>query len=429
MYWIGCLIGFIFQSNEVCRVFFAYNTTSSVEMSVPNEIPIPSLSVCVRYDEVLNRTDPTKLSNPPTIKQIFDLTPSPTSIIDHCCVRTFDMLENRCRSLEECLGEILTLTKYYRQEYMCYMYYIKSPRTVSLLDVSHSAWWSKSVYTMRLKGFNGMETSIEVILDPHHNLPIYSRNFGKFSDTGNPVSQFRLNKFDVSFRYIDIHRLPPPFDTSCTHNESQGMDECRRSCLINEMKVIDRFPATEMTSKPVNLLHTGYDLGNETMRTILNSIKKDCISRCPHHSCRTLYATTGIQPKAWYGNGLDLGILATDVTIVKITFHATMTLLDFVIYIVSCLGLWFGLSVTSINPQKIRLPWIQRVFPRLETNQHEILFSIRQELRSMRNRQDEFQSEIKSSVDVLTRQFHELSSKYKVPPKLVKATTTQNIYD
>src|SRR5690349_8893744 len=90
-YWIGCLIGFIIQSNEICKVYFAYKTTTLIELFIPEELQIPSLSVCIRYFEILNRTDHEKYGlskDPPipfdqilneisrlTVEQIFKLTP------------------------------------------------------------------------------------------------------------------------------------------------------------------------------------------------------------------------------------------------------------------------------------------------------------------------------------------------------------------
>lgn len=89
-FWVGCVIGFLFQSMEVCQMYFGYKTRTSIELKVPVNLSVPSLSLCFRYVDVLNRTNHAKYGlnpHPPraghpqwnethllTIKQIFDVT-------------------------------------------------------------------------------------------------------------------------------------------------------------------------------------------------------------------------------------------------------------------------------------------------------------------------------------------------------------------
>src|SRR5687768_12698029 len=57
VFWLGCLTGFIFQSKEVCEVYFKYQTRASTTMSFDTELPTPSLTACHLYLFILNRTD------------------------------------------------------------------------------------------------------------------------------------------------------------------------------------------------------------------------------------------------------------------------------------------------------------------------------------------------------------------------------------
>lgn len=57
VYWIGCLTGLIFQAKEVCKQYFGYKTSTWVEITIPEEIPIRSLTFCIAYVNILNRTD------------------------------------------------------------------------------------------------------------------------------------------------------------------------------------------------------------------------------------------------------------------------------------------------------------------------------------------------------------------------------------
>lgn len=388
-YWIGCFIGFIIQSNEICRVYFAYKTTTWIEMSIPDELPIPSLSVCIRYFDNLNRTNNEDYglannatflneSSPLTLKQIFKLTPSSIDTLKDCNLRIQDMFEAKPFNQSECLDKF-NITKYYTQEFICYMYFIKSNMSISFKDVSHSLYWPNAIFQINLKNVNSSQW-LYVIVDPKSTLPLYSRNFGKSfgREASDPLS---FNYFTVTFRHNEIIRLEPPFETMCTNDKNEEESECIRRCLIEKLRGIDRFPSSEMTSVPVDMKHVnGYDYKNSTMQKNIDFINKDCKNSCKRPLCNLSYATTEVA----FSNMNEHDILRFKLMIPNsasaiITFNPKTHLLDFVIYLCSCLSLWFGISVASINPIQSKKLFLRtrtpKMAPQSMTFRHEMLLN------------------------------------------------------
>lgn len=402
IYWIGCLTGFIFQSKEVCLQYFEYKTSTWIILSSPDDVVVPFLSFCITYVTILNRTNHMKygLSNQQpvvesvkgksnnwteqlfhessllTIEQVFHLTPSPEETIDSCARRDSDMFHVTSFQSNECI-HMLNLSKYYMQEYMCYRYSFQNVTKQNTNDVSHSLHWVGVSYGINLRRIFNTST-LFIFVHPEDGYPFHSRNFGRLLKAVVNKENF----FYINYRYNEIIRLPPPYETWCTVNLDEDLYNCRRTCLIDGLKDISRFPATEMTRDPINMKHINFkDYKNDTVMDRLNGVYNRCKSQCQRHACRTFYAMTTLTFFGFTGDKYYIRVLVPEASKIMIQSNPTMTFLDFFVYIFSCFGLWFGLSCASFNPQSMgkakKLARQRRLPERSPTPSHQITLLVR----------------------------------------------------
>lgn len=373
---MGCLTGFIFQSKEVCEIYFKYKTRISTMLALETELPTPALSVCFMYPFIINRTEykkygiakdsPRTASDPAwkelrnsllTIKQIFQLTPHGHDTIHSCAKRRNGMWTYDFKERDSCIREI-GVVKYFMQEFMCYMYSFVNLPTISLDRVSHAVNYLNAVFHVRVKDIPPTLV-LYTFIHPSDGLPLVSRNFGKqiYRQT-NPDGFSKPNKIYVTFRHNEIHRLPEPYDTACTFEDKKEGSRCLRLCLIKNMKAIHRFPATEVTFDPIDLKHICVnDLSNDTTYQVIDSIYKSCEPQCYRLWCDAHFMTTNIHSyfDPHRKNLLEFRVMIPDSPSVKISYSAMMDFIDFFVYMCSSFGMWFGLSVASLNPMKIKV--------------------------------------------------------------------------
>lgn len=360
LFQLGCLIGFLIQTIGVCKMYFEYQTSSSIELRVDDKMNMPSLSLCVRYYDILNRTNHEKYGIHPnwsghigvehdqsklTIRQIFELTPTGNATIDKCHRRSKDMEAMDGLSRKDCLKE-LNITKYFMQENVCYAYTFTTLPTFSHTKVAHSLLWRLMIIEIQLTPFLDRNWAF-VYFMVHFGTPLFSRNFGRPDIISKPIPH------DITYRYNEIHLLEPPYDTLCTKVEGQDRDRCFRSCMIDGLgRKLNRFPYSEITSEPIDLQHvTPKELQMRDKRKIIARIDQDCREACKRPNCLAKFAYTTVYSLTTASfNFTSLSLLAPQSASTIIRTNPVYTFLDFFIYICSCFGIWFGLSILSFNP-------------------------------------------------------------------------------
>ena len=389
---MACLIGCIFQSKEVCEVYFKYSTTTSTRMIVPTTLPTPALSVCFTYNPVLDRTHYKRYglqekpilwrghfggSDKLTVKQIFQLTRRANDTLYYCDRRSDDSFFFRSMEGRDCMSE-MNVTKYYMQEYVCYAYSFNKMTTVHPGKIAHAITYSNFAYSLIMKD-RPPGARVYAFAHPSGSLPLVSRNYGKEFDRkihSNGVGG-HPNKIFVIYRPINIYLLSPPYDTGCTYDYNSHKDMCRRMCLIEKMKEIGRVPFSEIITDPVDLKHVNFnDMYNKTRLKLIQSYYDGCEGKCHRPLCDTRFSTSDVHLRTETHGGLVAFIvrmLVPDKPSIEITHTACVTFLDFLIYLCSSIGMWFGFSVTSL--MNIR---VSKVLPKQAASDHRVslLFSL-----------------------------------------------------
>lgn len=369
--------GFTVHVAIISMDYFEYKTVNKINVSTEDELPIPSLSLCFRYVDLLDRVkgqeygigktihkttsefndDMGKL----TVKQIFDLTPAAEDSIFDCDIReyrTMKMIERM--SKEEC-GKKFSTNKYLMQEYICYDFERVDLRKYPFFKTTHALTYVGVVYILTLSPrFDSVDLFLPIAYiyteeEATNNFPMYSRSFSKPSHkskntaSGTPLA----NMFDIYHSWTRIYLMPSPYETHCTNETSK--EECTKECLIHELESENRLPYTEIIDSPLDIKPVSpRDMeDNATFLEFLLEAEKKCSGKCIHDICNHFYTLTGI--KNW--NAIENNwtaryrVMTAERPNLVMRIVPQTSLSEFIIYICSLFGIYFGMNVFALNPR------------------------------------------------------------------------------
>ena len=136
--------------------------------------------------------------------------------------------------------------------------------------------------------------------------------------------------------------------------------QCRDSCI--EQKTLAKYGRLPFTSffdvSPDQSRHklvSDKMLQNLTVAKEGNEWYKECQSQCPTFPCSYSYClTNGLAGAQSTFNSLsNLRVESSTYPTTFMTSYPQVTLLDFIIYVLSSLGTWFGFVIISCDPSNL----------------------------------------------------------------------------
>ena len=366
---ITCLFGFLLQLEQVSELYFRFLTSSKIEYRMREVDNYQTISFCPRFIDLLDRTrhkeygiqpkGPRKLDDiikeisTLTIKDILDLTPAESNVINDCTIRGNKLSAPVRLNQSEC-EKFFKVVKAVNGERVCYTFMPPKEANYSIGDVASSQTHSNTVYVLNLKPSLG-KSIIAFFISYYHGVdgkidPLDSRPFqAKFRNTRT----FNQSKFAVYGDSTEIIRIPPPFDTMCTPGHNR--EACYEICLIDKFKTINRVPWSGYHRLHLEeKMFTALDLKNETMADVATKSFQECHSSCKFkRECFTQFSKTTIQEylDTFYSNlAISSMVPTAHIVVAAVPCHS---LIEYIIQIGSCFGVWFGLSIISINPMKL----------------------------------------------------------------------------
>jgi hypothetical protein len=306
-----------------------------------------------------------------TVKQIFEHTPDDEGLISECFYRKLnDYAVTELKNRGECMT-VFQVDKFYLQEYICYRFHIKGSN-----ETSQKFQYRKIAFSLTHAGlFYGLfinqskipqADQCKVIVHESAIYPVDSAAYAPyFYRRENGSSKYDLVKVDYSVTEIDT--LYPPYDTNCAkYTEFEEMQKnCVNYCLKKRtLKRFNKVPFTAPEDTPVNYKHIhGADLDNKTFSADLKKIEQVCDSKCSRPACEVEFSSTRIQ-KEERGRQEAFTIIVGAPGSPGITVKSVeaMALRQFVLFICSTFGTWFGISLLSYDPNRLQRVW--------ERNQH-----------------------------------------------------------
>ena len=362
-FFITCISGFLFQLHQVSQVYFRYQTTSKILIHVREIDEFPSIFFCPAFYYLLNRSEYknygisseipnnyskilTELSTL-TVKQILELTPNTLSIIKSCEIRDDNTSTFVQQNSSECYN-FFEIIKSVNGERICYRIAPRNVTKYSTGNAASSLTDVTSVYKITFNPFFGRPRFGFIISHFSHGAdPLYSRMFAAKFKNEKTINE---STFCVYGQAKEIIKLPDPYDTRCRPHHKRQV--CYEDCLIARLSIINRMPWSGFHTKPLNiLLFTPLDYNNETMARVAHNSFNQCHQECKIRAeCNTRLTITTTFMYSSLNFVIEAMIPSQPFT--EIAAIPLVTLVEYMVQVGSCFGVWFGLSVVSFNPTK-----------------------------------------------------------------------------
>lgn len=292
-----------------------------------------------------------------TINQIIQYTPSANETLEECSLRMRE--ENEIQSnlnATEC-NKHINISKYVSNYYMCYRFSFPKirgiPDTILIASDVYEAFLIHSI------SFNEALFSnvsfFGVLMNDHNYLPL--REFLTmtliFRSYRSDMNIFGANMFAIRYYRSMTTNLEPPYVTMC---KNYSYMDCLTECI--QEGTYSRFNRLS----PISF----NDKGNEKLMTaaLLNAdrskvpiyfdIVSSCKQKCPWDQCEYVVTIASVEEQmAWELFRIYVSLQKTASTIV---IHVPkMSFIDYMTFVASCFGTWFGVSFIGMNPFKFQL--------------------------------------------------------------------------
>ena len=433
-----CIAGCLYQVLDISKTYFAYDSKTTVSITIVSKMKIPMLSTCWDLQDVLdfkglchdhgfaipNTTNEyNDLFDTLTARQVFNYTPSVDSIIESCRVRLpqdYAYRENRYNA-SEC-SELFDVEKYIHRQNICYKKTTKLNSTAHIIKQTLNPAVPGLIYVVFLSRDFDTASWYTAIIHSTNSSMLYDAAYSpkKYIFVGN-----NSLAMDLTFYPTGISFLPAPYRTKCIPmNFCSGAEMVLKS--IRE-KFIQNFSLID-TLAPI---FTPYDYPMITRTKLRNETIVDLFRReaekaenppCP---CKFEYIVTRVY--AYQDSDPMVKVYWPQDSRNDIRYFPSFPATDYIIYVCSSIGIWFGISVLSlfelvresVIPDNAVTNDRNRIKPtrqgRENGNIECSLFSVRHTLRWQM-----------VSIERLTNQNHQLTNQNRHQANQIHQLTNQN---
>ena len=359
-----CLLGFLLQLQQVSELYFRFTTTSKTEYRIPDVDYYQTVMFCPRSLDLIDRSRYKEYGLLPpvdninvhhnlrrlTIKDILELTPPESKTIDSCVVRQGKVSEPIVLNSKQC-HEFFEVRKSVVGERICYTFMPRVPTNYSVGSVSSSQTHTGYVYRIAVNRIIGQSRyAVFMTANNDHNSPDDFFNSRAYSSTTYNVNRLEKARTAILGESIDIHRLPPPYNTRCT-SEYNG-ETCYEKCLTKKFAAIDRVSWSGFHEEKVNLtMITAADHENQTLSHYIHETFDKCHLECKLKTeCFIHFSRTTSQ--VFNCDSFTIASMLPSLPHMSVYAVPCLNLVEYIVQVGSCFGIWFGLSIISFNPIK-----------------------------------------------------------------------------
>lgn len=364
-----CLTGFMIQVIEVSRLYFRYSTQTEVGVFVADELEPPSLSVCFRYIDILNRTrlsqelkihvkspirvteDIHYIQSLLRIKDIFEFSPRLEDIYESCIIRFPNEYQVHKLTKDKC-RENFKMHRYYHREFICYRFEPKNfNQRLQIKYYSYAPEYFNLVFSIHFDSriFSDSEYFSAYVHEPNTSFLLDSGQSKMFLRIYKRMNRAR-ETISVSYSSVRTERMPPPYDTRCI-NPNFINSASQMSKLFIEFDCINNFTLREL-DRVMFALHTYKsnltakvltvpDLTNPYIGNKLRRYTRMC--KVKNDPCITSFTFSKVS--LYPSEVLSSELLVPSDPIINIRHVPRMIAVEFLVYLSSSFGTWFGISI------------------------------------------------------------------------------------
>ncbi|KAI1304134.1 hypothetical protein HDE_01918 [Halotydeus destructor] len=352
----ACAAGFSYQLACLNAQYFKYVTFTRIRIQAAKKSYAPDLHICPATSQVFNTTaynakakvkvgnitgwrEVLRFQNTMTVAQLLEYSPSANDVIRKCTVRRPEDMGFSYLDRDEC-HVVFNVTKYYTLEYICYTVILKPLKDDKKYDTFRlnlavnypGVYYEFTLNDIWMKLLNNFRT---LSMERHYGdkslslAPVISRGLERNTALYN---LFRVSKYEIEY-----HRLLPPYDTRCRDYLSEGLPQWHRLREPRAYSPVDKRPLSS------------HDMRNKTLALIFAAIGNSCTRACAQVECDQTWAITTVDME-YQLDGILFSVVAPKEPSFLISHEAQLTIESYLIFAMSCIGSWFGLSVLSFNP-------------------------------------------------------------------------------
>lgn len=387
VYGLICAAGCFYQIKSVTDAYFNYAINTQVRVELPSKLSLPALSLCFRISDIFNydrfrrsisvdpprnpkttenhTTSDQEINELMTIGDTFKYTPS-NKLLVSCLFRQPKSYDLHPVNGSKCL-DYFNVTNFYLQEYLCYRVrmvkfesqeynYRSAAFALSHAGILYSVSYNISTFERAM--------FMKIILNEFDSRPFRSAAYtSPVARLYNPKTQLaRYNYFTLTYYIVRNHFLSAPYSTDCVDYSKMGFldaEDCIKKCLsAHSLQAFDRFPYSALEEEALNdkIFSVGILKRNASVTKMLYRYERKCESKCKRVGCVLSYTITKVT-KDPNNDLMTFNIMIPQLPSYSIKFRPRMQFIEYFIYVLSCFGTWFGLSVLSLNPFQKQI-WI-----------------------------------------------------------------------
>lgn len=379
LFYIFCVIGCIKQIGDLSAIYFRYLVVTDLTIKIPTEVNAPALSVCIRYTDIFNTSaftsannitgivdfqfsNRTLLQTMATIQDLFDYTPDARyGLISKCRVRYPLTYDSVSLNGTEC-HKLIDVDKFYLQEFICYRFQFMPATngTYYYRNLAYALTYPGMFYKLifDLNTFYAAEL-MKLIVHEASTYPLRSAAYSPSITRGfnSTDGSAKYNGYQISYSMLENHRLPPPYTTDCRDYTQWGYSsgaDCIKNCTtIATLAAFDKVPFSTITRYSTNKKHLNTDdIANSTIKFLLSTIEVKCSQRCAQRDCYEFYSLTRTEREP-LGKSFSITVNIPKEPSFEMKFLEKISLTEYLIYVLSILGTWFGVSVINVNPFRV----------------------------------------------------------------------------
>ena len=370
-----CLGGFVVQVLQISYEYFQYKTSSRIQLELDEKNRAPNIAFCVNITNILKEDKDLvyrpesddflmKKSNGKldylTVRELFDKTPDIRDTIDFCQHRGnfSNFIGSTLKENSSQCYKAFDIYKYFTQKRICYIFSKKSNVSYTTRELAQALDFTSKYYEIHLKPVFNNVSWIQVIayFASEDLYPYTSRHFARWQRRQDRNISPPDNIFTMNFHIYDVTLLPAPYDSNCTRHRNQAQ-ACKLNCLTDKLRPFNRIPSSEILEEPLDKIPVtvnDVDVNFDAIRAeSISRIHEYCNLLCKKRKCYFNFTMTQHESSYNPDNNIVLIPESSLAPTVKMKTVANVTLSEFLVYIGSSFGIWFGLSLWSTNPFRI----------------------------------------------------------------------------
>ena len=356
---VFCVVGFVIQVLNVSFYYFLFQTVPRVHQGVSDAIIAPNLVLCFKIEDVIDsellnhsKKQGTNLREDVTIAQVLSKTPRARLLLDTVFYRTnsnFTLM----KAVSHNSSLLFKVRKYVIQDLVCYRLLRMKQLYLKTQRLHYALHFPGIIYDFILhKRFNDVH-KIRVMVTHGEEYPYLSHVFSPTLDRKSGVAGSDCSVF--SYAHSMFHLLPKPWDTACGHRglfNHSACGECHQR-FLNLVTNKPKVAFSVVLTNPSNAtMISKSDLKNRMIDQALVNSTKACEHLCRISPCLLDYTMT-MQRLCVTGKKnkfARIRITAPSKPLTLVFTERKISIQEYGMYVSSCLGLWFGLSLTTVSP-------------------------------------------------------------------------------